>query len=211
MPLLTIPASSRHRRLRLIAAAACVVVAGAALAACGSSKGSAGTTSTSQPSSSSSPNSSKCTGKPVTAKAKKATMTVTPGTCLHEGSIVRITGTGFAPKALGGLSECNSTNGQPTVSIEGNKVPVGCTNPLTETLSISASGTLQATFKIRTGSVGPPANVTDSAGHKAAADARSYPCPPTSSQASGGATCGISIGDSGGDQVTVPLSFAPGS
>lgn len=198
----------------MITAAACVVIAGATLAACGSSKGSAGSTTTSvssSPSSSSTPSTSHCTAKAVTAKAKKATMTVSPGTCLHDGSVVKISGRGFAPKALGGLSECNSESGQPTVSIEGNKVPVGCTNPLTKTLSISSSGTLQATFTIKTGVVGPPANGTDSAGHKAAADASSYPCPPTSKQASGGATCGISIGDSGGDQVTVPLSFAPGS
>ena len=197
--------------------AASLLAAGALLAACSSSAAKPhsapapvpkkGTTTTTTVAVSS----SQCVSKATSAKSKKATMTVTPGTCLKNGQVVKVTGTGFAAGSYGGLAECSSSNSQPTVPLAGNKVPVSCSDPLSRTATTSASGKLNATFVVKTGVIGPPAKATDSAGHSAAVDARSYPCPPTAKQKAAGLTCGISFGDAAGNQVTVPISFAAGS
>jgi len=52
-----------------------------------------------------------------------------------------------------------------------------------------------------------PASGTDSAGGDALADAVRYPCPPVPQQVAAGDTRVISLGDIGGDQVAIPLSF----
>jgi hypothetical protein len=48
---------------------------------------------------------------------------------------------------------------------------------------------------------------TDSTGGNPYTDAAGYPCPPTAAQQAAGDTCVIAVGDTGGDQVTVPISF----
>ncbi len=195
----------RWRRGSFVALA--VLAAAALLAACGASKPTsapttssvATTTSTTVP----------CHGQPSQGSQGTATVTVTPGTCLKGRQVVTITGSGLKPNSPGGISECNGTSQQPTVSVEGSQVPVGCTNPLAQTVMTSSTGTLEATFPIVTGITGPPASAADSAGRPSLKDAPAYPCPPTSAQAASGVTCNIAFGDAGGDQVSVTISFVP--
>jgi hypothetical protein len=152
----------------------------------------------------------------VTASAGDgdATVTVNPATCLVNGTVADVSGTGLMPSSnsnfLGTLLECNSDPTQPTVNELGNAIPVSCTGATSHTFTPNAGGTLSTTFSIVEGVTGPPASGTDSAGNPAATDAANYPCPPTAAQVSVGDTCIIHVGDSGGDQVTVPIAFNPG-
>lgn len=193
---------------RRVGVMACALTAGVALAACGSSTESSGPTTTT---SASPTTSAACEPHPAKASSGATTMTVTPGTCLRNGTTVTITGSGFAPNSPGGLAECSGASGQPTISVAGSQVPVSCTNPLAQPVSTASTGALATTFTIATGVVGPPAQGADSTGGQASASARSYPCPPTSAQAAAGATCTISFGNAAGDQVSVPIEFAPGT
>lgn len=150
-------------------------------------------------------------GPKATTAAAGPKLTVTPDTNLTNDEKVTATGSGMAAGAYGALIECNQANGEPTVQVEGNAVPVGCTNPLSTIQVTSSSGTFTATFTIKTGDIGPPASGTDSAGDSASTDAAKYPCPPTPAQQAAGATCDLSYGDTSGDQVSTPLGFAAAS
>ena len=137
------------------------------------------------------------------------TITISPDSGLTNGEKVTVTGAGFTPASAGGMAECNNTPNQPTMTVEGNSVPVGCTNPLNSLASTNASGGFSASFTVKTGTIGPPAQgSTDSAGHSPATDAAAYPCPPTAAQAAAGNTCGISYGDASGKQASGDLHFA---
>jgi hypothetical protein len=136
-------------------------------------------------------------------------VTVTPNTGLMSGTVVSVSGSLFDDNATGGLLECSTAAGQPTISVAGNDVPVSCTNPLLNLATTTATGDLAAkTFTIVEGTVGPPATGTDSSGGDAATDAASYPCPPTAAQVAAGATCEMTFGDSGGASASAPISFA---
>jgi hypothetical protein len=149
-----------------------------------------------------------CVAQPSHGTQGAAVVTVTPGTCLQGGQIVTITGSGLKPNSPGGIAECNGANNEPTVAVAGSQVPVGCSNPLAQTVSTSESGSLNATFAIITGIPGPPASGTDTANRSSMTDAPAYPCPPTAAQ-SATATCNIAFGDASGDEVSVPISFVP--
>ena len=110
------------------------------------------------------------------------------------------------------MLECNNDPGQPTVEVAGiEQAPVGCTNPLLKIVSTNASGSTPATsFTVVTGTIGPPAAGTDSAGHDAATDAALYPCPPTAAQVTAGDSCVIAYGTQSGSEVQQPISFSGG-
>ena len=120
------------------------------------------------------------------AASSTATLTVSPSTGLQaQGTTtVTVTGAGYAANSVGAILECNTDTSQPTVSLEGNATPVSCGPPplatgATNLQPTNASGGFSASFTVTTGTVGPPATGTDSAGNDAAADAAKYPCPPT--------------------------------
>jgi hypothetical protein len=137
-----------------------------------------------------------------------ATLTVNPGTCLTGGMVVSLSGSGFTPNNLGTILECNLAPDQPTVSTLGNPAPVGCSSLTGHLATTGPTGALPATpFTVATGTVGPPATGTDSAGNDAATDAAHYPCPPAPAQVSAGVTCGFEFSDAAGDTVVVPISF----
>ena len=144
-----------------------------------------------------------------------ATLTAAPGTCLVDGSVTSLAGSGFQP-GLGVLLECNSDAKQPTATT--NAIPVSCTSvgyaggPSVQ--QVTKSGSIgPVNFTVKEGTVGPPCApdctgaLTDSGGGDSFTDAAAYPCPPTPAQQAAGDTCGILFGDTGGDAVTVPLSF----
>lgn len=147
-------------------------------------------------------------GGQVTAASSSSRLTVDPDTNLTKGEKVSVTGSGMADSSYGSVIECNLANNEPTVQVEGNAVPVGCTNPLQSIQSTNSSGGFSTTFTIQTGTIGPPGQGTDSAGNPASADAAKYPCPPTPAQQAAGTTCDIVFGDVGGDQDTTPIQFA---
>jgi len=135
-------------------------------------------------------------------------LTVTPDSGLTNGQSVTVSGSGFHASSPGGILECNAAPGEPTVAVAGSQVPVGCTNPLSKLVTTTSTGTLAATsFTVRTGTIGPPASGTDSAGNSATADAANYPCPPTPAQQANGVTCVIAFGDLAGDQATAQILF----
>ncbi len=137
-----------------------------------------------------------------------ASITVSPSTNLVSGSKVTVTGTGFAKNSLGGILECNSDASQPTVVISGSsKGPVSCSSPFNDLAPTTATGTMSGSITIKTGTTGPPATGTDSAGHPAANDAALFPCPPTPAQQAIGDVCVIAYGDLAGDQATQPILF----
>jgi hypothetical protein len=144
----------------------------------------------------------------VTAQGAGPSITVNPDAGLTDGQQVTVTGSGFSSGSAGGMAECNNTPGQPTMTVYGNSVPVGCTNPLSSLQATSASGGFSASFTVHSGTIGPPAQGTDSAGRSAAADAALYPCPPTPAQVAAGNTCGISYGDASGKQASANIAFA---
>jgi hypothetical protein len=142
------------------------------------------------------------------ASAADPTVTVTSSTGLTDGQGVTVSGSGYGANAFGAVVQCSSAPGQPTVTVQGNAVPVSCTNPLHAVKSTDASGAFTTAFTVHTGTVGPPATGTDSAGNDASADAAKYPCPPTPAQQASGVTCVIGYGDTSGDQASAPISFA---
>lgn len=153
-----------------------------------------------------------CTAKSTTTKATKGkgSATVDPATCLLNDSLVKVTATGITANSLGSLLECNSAAGQPTATFAGESIPVSCSSVSAYLFTSSASGGYSASFTVHAGVVGPPVTGTDSAGRSAAADAANYPCPPTAAQVSAGDTCVIAVGDQGGDEIPVPISFNAG-
>lgn len=144
----------------------------------------------------------------VEAASSSSRLTVNPDTDLTQGEQVSVTGSGMADNSYGSVIECNLANDEPTVEVEGNAVPVGCTDPLKSIQSTNSSGGFSTTFTIQTGTIGPPGQGTDSAGNSASTDAAKYPCPPTPAQQAAGTTCDIVFGDVGGDQDTTPIQFA---
>jgi len=149
-----------------------------------------------------------CTPSVGSASSKTATLTVDPATCLNAGMVLAVSGKGFQKNSAGAILECNDAPGEPTVTTLGNDIPVGCTNPLSDLAETTASGELSGSITVVTGTIGPPASGTDSAGNAASADAADYPCPPTPAQVAAGVTCVVVYGDQAGDEVPVPISFA---
>jgi hypothetical protein len=162
----------------------------------------------------------------------------TPGaaaTCVSNGTQLTLSATGLTPasdsNSLGTFIECNDDPGQPTFSIIGNAIPVSCSGALAYVFTPNAAGTAQMpdpsnlptplpAFTVVGGTTGPPcvptlcttpkgAVIPDSAGNSPYVDAALYPCPPTPAEVAKGDTCVVAVGDTGGDQVTVPLSFNP--
>ena len=150
-------------------------------------------------------------GAGVQAAGTNPTLVVTPDTNLTNGESVTVTASGMTANSYGSVIECNLADNEPTVQVEGNAVPVGCTNPLQTLKTTDASGGFSEPFTIHTGTVGPPGQGTDSTGNAASADAADYPCPPTSAQQAAGTTCDIVYGDTAGDQAKAPLGFGGSS
>jgi hypothetical protein len=141
-----------------------------------------------------------------TGSGGSGTVVVNPATCLVGGQSVTVTATGLKPynastNELGTVLECNSNASQPTVLFAGEAVPVSCTKVTAATFTPNAGGTLNTTFTISVGTLGPPTIGTDSAGNSATTDAGNYPCGPAVD------SCVVAVGDLGGDQVLVPISF----
>lgn len=138
--------------------------------------------------------------------ADGATVTVSQATCLTSGTVVTVTGSGFTPGHPGGITQCSSAPGQPTVPLVGNPIPVSCSSPINALQVVSPSGTISSTFTVYEGTVGPPASGTDSAGNAASLDAEKYPCP---TDVTTGVGCTIGYGDTPTEAVTVPITFVP--
>jgi hypothetical protein len=138
--------------------------------------------------------------------ADGATVTVSQATCLTSGTVVTVTGSGFTPGHPGGITQCSSAPGQPTVPLAGNPIQVSCSSPINSLQVVSPTGTISSTFTIYEGTVGPPASGTDSAGNAASLDAEKYPCP---TDVTTGVGCTIGYGDTPTEAVTVPITFVP--
>jgi hypothetical protein len=151
------------------------------------------------------------------ASAAAPAITVSPTTGLLDGQLLTVTASGYAPNTEGGPVECNDAPGQPTVEEAGFAIPVSCDVPsfgasypfnIPEVDGFSPTGTLNTSFVVHTGVVGPPILGIDSAGHNSAADAALYPCPPTLAQQAAGDICKLTVGDSDGNSAALPLTFA---
>ena len=141
-----------------------------------------------------------------------------------------------ATNYLGTFIECNTDPSQPTVSILGHTIPVSCSPALKYVFTPNAAGTANMpdpnaqpaalpAFSVIEGTTGPAcasatgvppglcggtstSNPTpDSTGGNPYTDAANYPCPPTPAQRAASDSCVIAMGDTGGDQVSVPISF----
>jgi hypothetical protein len=158
-----------------------------------------------------------CLTQPVIATSGGASVTADPGTCLVDGTAVAVSANGLMPGSasnfLGTIVECNSDPNQPTVNILGTAIPVSCTGFLAHTFTPDTAGTNTATVDAVEGTTGPACapslcgSATDSSGGNPFADATNYPCPPTPAQAEVGDICDITLSDTGGDKVMVPISF----
>jgi hypothetical protein len=186
------------------------------------------TTTTTEPGGNCTPYSATASGLPGSA-SPSATATVDPATCLVNGSQVDVSAAGLSPASvsnyLGTFIECNTDPNQPTVSILGNVVPVSCTSALKYVFTPNAAGTANTAdlpppatpyFTVIEGTTGPACapslcNGTDSTGGDPYTDAAEYPCPPTAAEQAAGDVCVISVSDTGGDRITVPISFDPTS
>jgi len=139
-----------------------------------------------------------------------ATLSATPDTGLSNGTVVTLSGSGFADSSPGAYLECNNDPSQPTVEVAGvEQAPVGCTDPLNNVVTTTATGDVPSgtTFAVIEGTVGPPATGTDSSGGDATTDAANYPCPPTQAQQAAGDTCVMAFGTLSGSEVTAPITF----
>jgi hypothetical protein len=194
------------------------------LAAAANKKKPTTTTSTSSTTTSTAPGATTTTTEPcnpasasanATAGDGTGTATVSPATCLLNGTVVTISATGLMKKSgsnfLGTILECNSDPSQPTVSLLGHDIPVSCTGALANKFTPNAQGTFTGQLSIIEGTTGPPTPGVDSTGGQANVDAANYPCPPTPAQMAETppVTCVVAIGDTGGDQIAVPVSFNP--
>jgi hypothetical protein len=158
-----------------------------------------------------------CAALPASATASPpdctATVTVTPGACLVNGTVATVAASGLIPRSgtnhLGEIFECNSDPDQPTQTLLGLPIGVSCTGALEYDFDPPSSGSLTASFTVVEGITGPPLSGVDSAGNDAAVDAANYPCPPTAGQQAAGDTCDLRLIDLGGDAVDVPLRFHP--
>jgi hypothetical protein len=146
---------------------------------------------------------------------------VSVATGLVQKQIVTVTGSGLADHAFGNVLECNGTPGEPTVSVGppfDQSIPVGCSAPsLKHIVSTTPTGVLSTTFQVRESQkLGPPCGLspvlgscgrTDSSGKHPRADAKNYPCPPTSAQVAASVTCSLVFYDSAHDVVSAPIRF----
>lgn len=152
--------------------------------------------------------------------AGSPTLTVNPDSGLSNGSVVDVSGSGFAKSSIGNVLECNSDPGQPTVmdgSPINSSIPVSCTAPSYSMLvSTNSQGAISTTYTIVQGTTGPPCGTssaavqcpaTDSAGNSPSADAADYPCPPTAAQQTAGDTCQLTYGDQSGDSASAAIYF----
>jgi len=153
----------------------------------------------------------------ASAAGKSGTMSFTQtGPVTTTQQIVVVTGSGFTASSVGALFECNTTTGQPTISVPVtvgkttvtlSGIPVGCSPPTS--LKTTSAGKFPATaaFGLAPGVLGPPATGTDSAGNDATKDAKNYPCPPYSNQSS--AQCELMFTDAAGDTASQAITFNP--
>jgi hypothetical protein len=140
--------------------------------------------------------------------AAAGSLVVTPDSGLSNGQSVSVSGSGLTADSTGSVLECNSDLNQPTITLAGNAVPISCSNPLSKTLTTNKSGAIPSTsFMVHTGTVGPPGTGTDSNGGSAAANAVSYPCPPTTAQLAAGDYCEVTYGDAANDDVSKNITF----
>jgi hypothetical protein len=164
-----------------------------------------------------------CNAQPTTV-AGPPNMTLTPGTCLNGGTVVKVTGSGFDPGASGTILQCNSDKAQPTVALPApvsQDVPVSCTGiNVANLITVGTDGTISGSATIIFGVTGPPCGkpayaltptcpTSDSGGAAPATDAANYPCPPTAAQIAAGDVCTLSFGDSAGKTQTVAISYTP--
>jgi hypothetical protein len=163
-----------------------------------------------------------CSPAPTTFTNGAFSLTLTPGTCLVDGSVVSVTGSGFSPNSLSTLLQCSGDPAQPTVNFLANDIPISCSNPLSSKQgpglkSTSSKGTYGPfNFTVEEGFTGPPCGpssctgtaATDSSGGDPFADAAKYPCPPTAAEGASVA-CQIIFGDAStpAESVTADLSF----
>lgn len=160
-----------------------------------------------------------CTPQPVTMLGPPS-LTATPGTCLSGGTVIALTGTGFAPTSLGEILQCNDDPSQPTVFLSGpinEAFPVSCTGvSISHAVETHADGSLATTWTAISGTTGPPCGEpgdlaatcpSDSSGGNTPADAADYPCPPTPAQLAIGVSCTLSFGSGSPKMQTVDISF----
>jgi large repetitive protein len=153
--------------------------------------------------------------------ASSPTLSASPNTGLSNGSVVSVSGSGFAKSSIGNVLECNSDPSQPTVedgSPINSSIPVSCTAPsYSKLVTTNGSGDVSTTYTVEEGTTGPPCGAspaavtcpsTDSAGHTPTADAADYPCPPTPAQEAAGDTCELTYGDQSGDSANAVILFA---
>jgi len=152
-----------------------------------------------------------------------ATVTVNPATCVVGGMNTTVTASGLVPSNVGSILECNADKGQPGVTYLGTFIPISCSK--IAIFSTTGTGTLPTTAQTFTvlestssniiggqnsgpeSSTGTSTSCTGTCTGNLSADASAYPCPPTPAQVTAGDTCVIAVGDLGGDQVAVPVSF----
>ncbi len=155
------------------------------------------------------------------AVAGTPVLTVSPDSGVTPGQNVTVTGSGYAANSLGSVLQCS---GDPTVPMVTLPAPVGQTiNVSCQALNIlkltstNGSGGFTTTWKILSGTVGPPCGpppaaatcpATDSAGIAPATDAANYPCPPTPAQQAAGVTCYIEYGDATLESAKASFTFA---
>jgi len=149
----------------------------------------------------------------ATVRVGGTVVQVSPSTGLINQQTVWVTGTGFTPGAAGKIVECNLAPGQPTVTIGTGTLPVGCTAQGAGNFTVAPDGSVDDRyFRISTGNLGALLSGLDSNGTSAATDAAAYPCPPTPAQQAANISCGVTVSDSAGNALTVPVSLiGPGA
>ena len=163
----------------------------------------------STPAGAATPSGSRISGAAVSA-TPPGSITVTPSTGLLNGQELTIALSGFQNASSPLALECSTATGQPTVEIAGFAAGVSCTSPYSSFpgQGFAPPNTSSPIYVVvHTGVIGPPELGFDSGGRNAAADAASYPCPPTAAQASAGAVCEITVADPTGNTVSRPISF----
>ena len=148
-----------------------------------------------------------------TACKVSCSVTATPNTGIPVGkaNFVTVAGTGFAANSAGAVVECNTTAGQPTVTVKNFKtlptlvLPVGCSAPGNNPTTTDATGAFSYALSPVTGTVGPPIGGNDSSGKPAADDAVNYPCPPYPGQS----TSAVSFVDAAGEMASTDIAFNP--
>lgn len=149
------------------------------------------------------------------AAAATPTITFKQSTPLAAGAslVVNIKGSGFTPKSIGALFECNTQTPQPTIdtivpsgaaNIDLGQIPVSCA--IGDTVVITTTGTIPTgtQYGLVTGALGPPALGVDSAGNQSGNDAANFPCPPAST--SGG--CELLFVDQAKETATATIQFS---